>query len=92
LEKVKKKIAFNVNTKGTVLKVGSREVLGLSCWELLIKTNHPDIEDAEAYFYYPVDTEEFSKFHNSFYYKALYEHNIESRKKNGKITMMLNYF
>lgn len=58
------------NTRATVLKVGYKEVLGITCYELFVETS-----ERKGYVYTALDTLAQDALLNKMYYAALYDHN-----------------
>jgi hypothetical protein len=77
--------SFNINTKGTVLKVSSKTVLNIDCYELHIKTNHWEKEKANAIFYVPIMQKDFEYLERKLWCAAQYEHNLKERNKKWNL-------
>jgi hypothetical protein len=72
-------VPFNINTKGTVVKIGSKTVCNIDCYELHIKTNHWEKEKANAIFYVPIVAKDFEHLERKLWCSAQYEHNHKER-------------
>lgn len=77
--------SFNINTKGTVLKVSSKTILNIDCYELYIKTNHWEKEKVSAIFYVPIVVKDFEHLERKLWCAAQYEHNLKERNKKWNL-------
>lgn len=77
--------SFNINTKGTVLKVVSKTICGIDCYELHVKTNHWEKEKASAIFYVPIVAKDFEHSERKLWCAAQYEHNLKERNKKWNL-------
>jgi len=77
--------SFNINTKGTVVKVSSKTVIGIDCYELTIKTNHWERDKSTAIFYVPIVAKDFEVLERKLWCAAQYEHNPKSRAAKWQV-------
>lgn len=74
------------NTRAKVLKVGYKDVLGITCYELFVETS-----ERKGYVYTALDISEQDAFRNKLYYAALYDHNPSTADAKWKNYHDLTY-
>jgi len=76
----KKNTVFSINTKAVVTNIDFKDVMGVTCYELKVRTNHFE-KDNEGYIYLPLDMTEVEPIALKLKLSATYEKDVTLKKK-----------
>ncbi len=76
-----KHIAFTTNTKAIVKSISHKDILGITCWELMVVSNHFEEGSRVGYVYYPLERAEVCELYHRLNNYAIWDKGVTRQKK-----------